>query len=152
MSQEENCEQKHYWEKKHYWPFEALPPESQTEQHKCEQRFFEAAYQEGYSPYMDGIGNLGATSSEREAWIVVRGRSRWEVRLWTSDQGTLQEIVSAQFADFNSAAEAVLLWLRGLEGAEVVERVRGNLLAPSSSRTPISGWPPSSSAAGSGPI
>jgi hypothetical protein len=128
MTQETNRNQEPYWQQKTYWPFEVIASESQTDQHRHEKRFLDAAYQGGFRPYIDGIGNLGATSNEREAWIILRGRGRWQVQLWTSDQGTLQEAVAAHLNDFDSAAEAVLLWLGGLDGAEVVERVRDHLV------------------------
>ena len=109
---------------KRYWPFEVLPPDSQTEEQKCQVRFLEAAYQEGYKPYMEPLGNFGATAGERGGMIVFRGRKHWEMLLGTTEETA----VSAHLDDFCAAGDAVLLWLRGRDGAEVVDRVRDHLV------------------------
>jgi hypothetical protein len=108
-----------------YWPFDVLPPERQTEQHREEIRFLETAYQAGYKPYMDGFQNFGATAGERGGVILYRGcrGKHWEVLLGTTEE----TILSAHLDDFGCAAEAVLRWLRGVEGTEILEHVRGHL-------------------------
>jgi hypothetical protein len=110
---------------KRYWPFDVLPPERQTEQHRREIRFLETAYQAGYKPYMFGSQNFGATTGERATEILYRGcrGKHWEVLLGTAEE----TILSAHVDDFDYAAEAVLRWLRGVEGAEILEHIRGHL-------------------------
>jgi hypothetical protein len=39
MTDADHDAQKSYWERKTYWPFEVLPPEKLTNQHKREIRF-----------------------------------------------------------------------------------------------------------------
>ncbi len=107
-----------------YWPFDVLPPAQQTEQHRREIQFLEAAYRQGYNPYTFGSENFGATCRERGGVIVFRGRKRWEAILGTAEQTSL----SAYIDEFSHAAEAVLLWLRGVDAADVVEHVRGHLV------------------------
>jgi hypothetical protein len=104
------------------WPFDVLAPERQSEQHRREIRFLETAYQAGYKPYMFGSQNFGATAPERSAEIIYRGcrGKHWEVRL--SPLG-----LSAHLDDFDSAADAVLRWLRGVERAEILQHVRDHL-------------------------
>jgi hypothetical protein len=107
-----------------YWPFEVLPPEMRTEHHHQEIRFLETAQREGYSPYMCGAGDFGAEANERSGLIVVRGRGRWEVVLGTHDAK-----IAAAFVDgFDCAAEAVLVWLRGAETADILSRVQNHLV------------------------
>jgi hypothetical protein len=108
-----------------YWPFDVLPPERQTEQHLREIRFLETAYQAGYKPYMDGFQNFGANAGKRGGIILYRGcrGKHWEVLLGTAEE----TILSAHLDDFDYAAEAVLRWLRGVEGAEILEHVRSHL-------------------------
>jgi hypothetical protein len=110
---------------KRYWPFQVLPPESQTEEQKCQVRFLEAAYQDGYKPYMETAGNFGATTGVRGGMILFRGRKHWQVLLGTTDE----TVVSAHLDDFCAAADAVLQWLHGLDGAAVVDRFRDHLVA-----------------------
>jgi hypothetical protein len=110
-----------------YWPFDVLPPERQTEQHRREIRLLEAAYQAGYKPYMFGSQNFGATAGGRAGEIIYRGcrGKHWEVCLVNAKE----LIVSAHVDDFDCAAETLLRWLRGVEGAEIVEQVRGHLFS-----------------------
>jgi hypothetical protein len=110
-----------------YWPFDVLPPERRTEQHWREIRLLETAHHAGYKPYMFGSQNFGATAGERAGEIIYRGcrGKHWQVCLVNA--GAL--IVSAHVNDFDYAAEALLRWLRGVEGAEIVEHVRGHLLS-----------------------
>jgi hypothetical protein len=127
MTPENSTDHRLYWTQKNYWPFATLPVDQETDEYQRERSFLEAAYCEGYRPYMDGIGNLGATSSEREAWILVRGRSRWEMRLWRSEPEVLQEALSVQLDSFDAAAAAALLWLRGHDPSEVESMVRDHV-------------------------
>jgi hypothetical protein len=105
-----------------YWPFDVLPPERWSEQHRREIGFLDTAYQGGYKPYMFGSQNFGAVAGERLGEIIYRGcrGKHWEVCL--SPYG-----LSAHLDDFDFAAEAVLRWLRGVAGAEILEYVRGHL-------------------------
>jgi hypothetical protein len=107
---------------KRYWPFDVLPLERQTEQHRREIRFLETAYQAGYKPYTFGSQNFGATTEERTAEILYRGcrGKHWELCL--SPFG-----LSAHLDDFECAAEAILCWLRGDGEAEILEHVRSHL-------------------------
>ncbi len=107
-----------------YWPFDVLPPAQQTEQHRREIQFLETAYQRGYKPYMFGSENFGATCGERGGVILFRGRKRWEGNLGTAEETSL----SAYLDEFSHAAKAVLLWLGGVDAADVVEHVRGHLV------------------------
>lgn len=102
-----------------YWPFEDLPPE------KREIRFLEAALRAGFMPYMFGSENFGATAEPLGGIILCRGGrgKHWEVLLGNSDR----TILSAHLDDFDCAAEAVLRWLRGVQGAEIIEYVRDHL-------------------------
>lgn len=116
---------------KRYWPFQVLPPENQTEEQKCQVRFLEIANQEGYKPYMEPVGHFGATAGVRGGMILFRGRRHWQVLLGTTEEN----VVSAHLDDFCAAAEAVLQWLRGLDGAAVVDHFRDHLVAtPATSR------------------
>jgi hypothetical protein len=74
---------------------------------------------------MDGFQNFGATAGERGGIILYRGcrGKHWEVLLGTAEE----TILSAHVDDFDYAAEAVLRWLRGVEGVEVLEHIRGRL-------------------------
>jgi hypothetical protein len=128
MTESNQDARKPYWERKIYWPFKVLPPEKLTEQHQREIRFLEAAFSTGYKPYQDAHGNLGACSHDREAWIIVRGRRRWQIFLWISEE-TLHEVLRAHLDDFECAAEAVLHWLRGDDPAAILARLRGHLIA-----------------------
>lgn len=107
-----------------YWPFDVLPPAQQTEQHRREIQFLETAYRQGYKPYRFGSENFGANCGERGGLIFIRGRKRWEAILGTAEETSL----SAYLDEFSHAAEAVLLWLRGVDAADVVEHVRGHLV------------------------
>jgi hypothetical protein len=77
-----------------YWPFDVLPPERQTEQHREEIRFLETAYQAGYKPYMDGFQNFGATAGERGGVILYRGcrGKHWEVLLGTTEEPAVPKL------------------------------------------------------------
>ncbi len=96
---------------KKYWPFDVLPLEDRTEQHKREIRFFETAEQQGYKGYeMGATLALGAEAPNgREGMILRRGRNRWEVSLGANQK----EESSAFYHDFDAAADAVFAWLRG---------------------------------------
>ena len=108
-----------------YWPFGVLPQERQTEQHQREIRFLETAYEAGYKPYTFGSQNFGATAGIWGGIILYRGcrGKHWEVLLGTSQE----TLVSAHVDDFACAADAVLCWLRGVKGAEIIEHVRDHL-------------------------
>jgi hypothetical protein len=116
-----------------YWPFNVLSPERQTEQHRREIRLLETAYQLGYKPYMFDSQNFGATAGERAGEILFRGRrgKHWEVHLMNSKEPAL----SAHVDDFNSAAEALLQWLRGIERSDIIDHLRGHLLSTASMPT-----------------
>jgi hypothetical protein len=108
-----------------YWPFEVLPQEQQTAQHEREVRFLETAYLDGFNPYVFGSENFGATAEKRGGVILYRGSrgKHWEVLLGTVEK----TILAAHLDDFDYAAEAVIRWLRGVEGAEILEHIRGHL-------------------------
>jgi len=110
-----------------YWPFNVLPLERQTEQQRREIRFLETAYQAGCKPYMFGSQNFGAAANGRAGEIIDRGcrGKHWEVLLVSAQE----LIVSVHVDDFESAAESLLRWLRGDEGAEIVENVRDHLFS-----------------------
>jgi hypothetical protein len=107
-----------------YWPFDVLPIEEQTMQHRREIQFLETAYRDGYRPYTFGSENFGATCGDRGGVIYFRGQKRWEAIVGTAERTTL----SAYLDDFSHAAEAVLLWLRGAEATGILEHVRGHLV------------------------
>jgi hypothetical protein len=114
-----------------YWPFDVVPPEQQTEQHRREIQFLETAHGRGYKPYMFGSENFGASCGERGGVIFFRGRKRWEAILGTADE----TLLAADVDDFSQAAEAVFLWLRGVDAAAVLEHVRVHLVkAPGAAR------------------
>lgn len=97
-------------EAKRKWPLEVLPPEKQTEQHKREIRFLEIATQNGYTAYMQASDYQVEADNGRTVLLIHRGANRrWEAVLTFRED----KIASAVFGDFNFAAEAVLLWLRG---------------------------------------
>ena len=118
MTDQENYPQRRYW------PFDVLPPEQQTEQHKQGITFLESAHREGCQAYTCGAGDLGATANERGGLIVVRGRRRWEVVLGVQDT----KVASAFVDDFACAGEAVLDWLRGADAADILSRVENHLV------------------------
>lgn len=108
-----------------YWPFQVLPPEQRTEYHQRQVDFLETAYQAGYKPYMFGSGeDFGATAGTRGGMIVYRGSrgKHWQVLLGTAEHTAL----SAHVDDFRCGADAVLRWLRGLDGAEIFEHLAGH--------------------------
>jgi hypothetical protein len=107
-----------------YWPFNVLPLEQRTEQHRREIGFLETAHQAGYKPYTFGNGSFGATAGIRAGEILFRGRKHWQVCLAQENQ----LIVSAHVDNFDYAAEAILRWLRGVEASDIVEYVRSHLL------------------------
>ena len=110
-----------------YWPFDVLPLERQSGQQQREIRFLEAAYQAGCKPYMFGSQNFGAAANGRAGEILDRGcrGKHWEVLLVSAQE----LIVSVHVDDFEAAAESLLRWLRGDEGAEIVDNVRGHLFS-----------------------
>jgi hypothetical protein len=105
-----------------YWPFDVVPPDRQTEQHRREIQLLETAYREGFRPYQFGTQNFGASAGERGGVILCR-RSRWEVILGSGEETAY----SALFGDFGQAAEAILLWLRGGIPGDVADRVPGRI-------------------------
>jgi hypothetical protein len=107
---------------KRYWPFNVVTSGQRSEEFQKETGFLETAYQAGYKPYLFGSQNFGATAEEKSGEIIHRGcqRRHWEVFL--SPFG-----LSAHLDDFACAAEAVLCWLRGIAGAEILERIRPHL-------------------------
>lgn len=109
-----------------YWPFDVLPPEQQSEQHRREIRFLEAAYQAGYRPYVFGSQNFGATAGTRGGIVLWRSSQgkHWELLLGTPDE----TLLSAHVDDFDCAAEAILSWLRGGDEAGIAERLQDHLL------------------------
>jgi hypothetical protein len=108
-----------------YWPFDVLPSERQSVQHRGEIRLLETAYQAGYRPYVFASQNFGATAGKRAGEILYRGsRGRhWEVCLVDAKK----LIAAAHVDDFDCAAEALLRWLRGAEGSEIVEHLKAHL-------------------------
>jgi hypothetical protein len=107
-----------------YWPFDVLPTEELSEEHRREIRFLETAFREGYHPYRFGAGDFGVAAAERGGFILVRGRTRWEVVFGTKDT----KVASAFVDDFDCAAEALLQWLRGADAAHVLARVQYHLV------------------------
>ncbi len=102
---------------KKYWPFEVLPSEEQTAQHKSEIRFLEKANREGYEVYADGSDYGAEAANGRAALLIFRGRKGcWEVVLSVHNE----KIASALFDDFTCASEAVLRWLRGDDAAGIL--------------------------------
>jgi len=112
------------YQQRRYWPFEVLPPEKQTEEHKQEISFLESAHRQGYQAYTSGAGDFGATVNERGGLIVGRGLRRWEVVLGLLDT----KVASAFVDDFDCAGEAVLEWLRGADAADILSRVESHLV------------------------
>jgi hypothetical protein len=108
---------------KRYWPFDTLIQDKPSEQHRREISFLETAFRAGYESYTFGFGNFGAKANEKTGEIIYRGShgKHWEVFL--SPLG-----LSAHLDHFDSAAEAVLRWLRGIEATEIMEYVRGHLV------------------------
>ena len=107
-----------------FWPFPVVPPEQQTGRDKSVIHFLETAYNEGFKPHHLGGGDYGASSKDREALILVRGKNKWEVRI-----GTAQETgLSAHLKDFECAATAALAWLRGADILTILEEVRPHLI------------------------
>jgi hypothetical protein len=111
------------WEKR-YWPFEILPKEKQTGQHRQEITFLDSTYQKGFRSFVFGAGSMGATSDERGGEIIWRGRMRWEIVLTTTEMTKL----SAYLDDFECAAKAVMDWLGGVEHTAVLEDIKDHLV------------------------
>ncbi|HQU45370.1 MAG TPA: hypothetical protein PK867_21315 [Pirellulales bacterium] len=116
-----------------YWPFDVLPVERQTDQHHREIQFLETAYQAGYKPYMFASENFGATSEGRAGEIIYRGcrGKHWELFLVHGEE----LVLSAHLDDFGCAAESLLRWLGGDDGAEIVEHIRGRLFSTAAKPT-----------------
>jgi hypothetical protein len=112
---------------KKYWPFEVLPTEERTAQHKSEIRFLERANREGYEVYADG-SDYGADAADgRAALLIFRGRGGcWEVVLSVQNEKN----ASAIFDDFTCASEAVLQWLRGEDAAGILSEAGEHLIPP----------------------
>jgi hypothetical protein len=113
-----------------YWPFAVPSPEAQTDEEGQQVRFLEAAFQEGFRPYMCG-GDLRASSvTGREAWIIWRGRRRqggpmqWEVRLFFEDQS----FHCLWLDDFAYVADTVLKWLRGHAWADILPSIQARVV------------------------
>jgi hypothetical protein len=113
-----------------YWPFDVLPQEKQTDQHKSEIRFLKAAYRLGYKPYTDSWGYGASAESGRVADIVIRGRARWEIRLG----GPNKEGGSAFVDSFESAADAVIAWLEGCDALNIFSSIHDHLALMGSAR------------------
>ena len=112
---------------KKYWPFEVLPFDEQTTQHKDEIRFLEKANQEGYVVYAEGSDYGADATNGRAALLIFRGRRRcWEVVLSIQNE----KIASALFDDFSCASEAALRWLRGDDAAEILSDAGQHLILP----------------------
>jgi hypothetical protein len=112
---------------KKYWPFDILPPEEQTAQHKSAIRFLQKAKQEGYEVYADGSDYGAEAASGRAALLIFRGRGGcWETVLSFHDQ----KIASSIFDDFTCASEAVLRWLRGDDAANIFNEDGEHLVRP----------------------
>src|SRR5262245_55925354 len=96
-----------------YWPFEVVPANEQTEQHRREIAFLNAAHSDGFKVYAFGFGDdYGATGGDgRQGEIIRRGRARWEVRLYDGESRT----AVAYVGDFTCAGAAVVEWLRGMD-------------------------------------
>lgn len=109
-----------------YWPFDSsviLDAE--------EKNFFESVTEKGFKAFQFDINNCGARSGEREGWIIVRGRRRWEIRL---AEGNIWRL-SAYIADFNTASRAINKWLDGAEPEEIVTDIHDVLVVPSGARS-----------------
>jgi hypothetical protein len=107
-----------------YWPFPVLPPGQQTPLHKQQVCFLEAAYNEGFRPFVFGSDNYQATAADRGGTILVRTRQFWEVSVGTPDR----EFLSAYVDSFAVAGEAVLRWLRGGRLPDILEFTRPHLV------------------------
>ncbi|HVA49676.1 MAG TPA: hypothetical protein VNH11_25140 [Pirellulales bacterium] len=110
-----------------YWPFDVLSPEQRSEDDRRVIHFLETAFQAGYKPYMFASESFGATSEGRAAEIIYRGcrGKHWELFLVHGEE----LVLSAHLDDFGSAAESLLRWLGGDDGAEIVELIRGHLFS-----------------------
>ena len=106
-----------------YWPFDVLPPDQQSEQHRDEIQFLEAAFREGFAPYQFGTQNFAASFGDRSGVIFYRTRTRWEAVLGSG----AKTVLSAYFGDFGPAARAILLWLRGGDADEIANHVPGRI-------------------------
>jgi hypothetical protein len=118
-----------YWEKC-YWPFDVLPTNKQTDQHRHEITFLDTAYRNGFRSFVFGSGSMGAESDQRKGEIIWRGRMRWEIVLTTTDMTKL----SAYLDDFECAAKAVMDWLGGVEHTPVLEDIKSHLVRMSGAR------------------
>lgn len=113
-----------------YWPFEVLPPEALTDQHRQEIRFLEAAVVEGFRPCMCGGDLRAAAEGGREAWIIWRGRRRqdgptqWELRLFAGDHS----FRTLWLDEFAGVSEVVLKWLRGHEWTDILPGVQTHVV------------------------
>jgi hypothetical protein len=114
-----------------YWPFPVLPPDQQTPLHKQQVAFLEAAYAEGFRPFVFGADNYQATAADRGGIIFFRTRSFWEVAVGTTDA----TLLSAYVNSYSIAGEAVLRWLRGRRLADILEFIRPHLVRPFPSST-----------------
>ncbi|HUY32143.1 MAG TPA: hypothetical protein VMV69_05135 [Pirellulales bacterium] len=118
---------------KRFWPFAVGPPEKFSDEDKAIVHFLKVAYEAGFDPYDLGMTNYGATANNHRAGeIIARGRRRWELILGAERE----EVLSAYLDDFDSAAVAVLEWLRGADASEILAELQEHLvLLPGASRT-----------------
>lgn len=112
-----------------YWPFPVPLAEHRTEVHRQQIGFLEVAFADGFRPrqftdvMLDGEF-LAENEAGRSGLILFRGRNRWEVSL-----GVQTTRVHAFWVDgFDSAAGAVLAWLRGGTAADVQAAVDGHVI------------------------
>ena len=110
-----------------YWPFPVLPPESRTEEHWEEIRFFEKAFEAGFRPRSVCGMEIEAERDGRSIWMSPRGaegrprRRRWEVMLFEGDRRHAAVWVNS----FSCGSAAVFAWLRG-ESAEAALAAAGD--------------------------
>ena len=95
------------------WPFDVLPTDKQTDQHRLEISFLQTAHEQGYISYTFGAGDYGAmTNDGKNGEIIRRGRNRWIVVLGI-DGHTHQ---TSTHDTFSSASVVVLNWLKSKAG------------------------------------
>jgi hypothetical protein len=102
-----------------YWPFdssEILDSE--------EIKFFKSFIQKEFEVFRFDLSNCGARSKDREGWIIVRGRRRWEIRLVNNK--SLQ--LSAYLSDFSTANYAIESWLSGASCDEIIRDIHDALI------------------------
>jgi hypothetical protein len=113
-----------------YWPFDVPPLAQQTEEDRKWIRFMERAFAEGFRPCRFLPHDFGCESPNgRVGFLTHRGRFvhhgpvQWEV--WLGMGPT--RVAGFWTDEFDSAADAVLCWVRGCDVDSVIQAAKSHI-------------------------